>query len=93
MLLRNRQPLAAMQYQGRRMDTWSEIVYDGHSYRLTYLKEPQGTLVLMDEKEEELLRITGGTVSAIALQRTLPLPLIIMVAVRVAEELAATAGS
>ncbi|MCD6345518.1 MAG: hypothetical protein J7M17_07965, partial [Anaerolineae bacterium] len=92
-LLRNRQPLAAMQYQGRRMDTWSEIVYDGHSYRLTYLKEPQGAFVLVDEKEEEILSITGGTVSPIALQRALPLSLIIMVAARVAEELAATAGS
>ncbi|RLC83365.1 MAG: hypothetical protein DRI37_10315 [Chloroflexi bacterium] len=91
-LLRNRQPLAAMQYQGRRMDTWSEIVYDGHGYRLAYLKEPR-TFVLVDEKEEEILRITGGAVFPIVLQRPLPLPLIIMVAARVAEELAVTAGS
>jgi len=92
-LTRNRQPLAAMQYQGRRMDTWSEIVYDGHSYRLAYLKEPQGAFVLVAEREEEILRITGGDVFSIVLQRTLPLPLIIMAAARVAEELAATAGS
>ena len=37
-LTRNGQPLAAMQYQGRLLDTWNEIIYDGRGYRLSHVK-------------------------------------------------------
>ena len=33
------QALAALQYQGRQMNTWTEIVYDDHSYHLSYTRE------------------------------------------------------
>ena len=36
-LTRNGQSLAAMQYQGRMLNAWSEIVYDGRGYRLSGL--------------------------------------------------------
>jgi len=49
-LTRNQQALAAVQYQGRQMNTWSEIIYDNHGYRLVYVKDKAGTK-LPDEAE------------------------------------------
>ena len=85
-LTRNGQPLAAMQYQGRLLNTWSEIVYDGRGYRLSYVKGRPACCVLVDEVGDELLTAEGGGLLQIELRRALPLPLLVMVVVRIVDE-------
>jgi signal transduction histidine kinase len=85
-LMRNRQPLAAMQYQGRLLNTWSEIVYDGRGYRLSYVKDARGKYVLTDETGEELLFSENNDAPQITLRRALPLPLLVMAALRIVDE-------
>ncbi len=91
-LTRNGQPLAAMQYQGRLLNTWSEIVYDGRGYRLSYAKNEDrpDTRVLVDEAGDECLFIEGGGSPQIELRRALPLPLLVMVTMRFVDETALT---
>ncbi len=92
-LRRNKQPLAAIQYQGRQMHTWSEIIYDGRGYRLAYAKgEAQDakagcTFILTDENGQELLCFTGNGAYRITLHTALPLPLVAMVTARIINEL------
>jgi hypothetical protein len=85
-LTRNSQPLAAMQYQGRLLNTWSEIVYDGRGYRLSYVKGHPGRCVLVDEVGDELLTAVSGDSPQIELHRPLPLPLLVMVTMRIMDE-------
>ena len=87
-LTRNGQPLAAMQYQGRLLNTWSEIVYDGRGYRLSYVKGQPGRCVLVDEVGDELLTVEDGASPQIELHRPLPLPLLVMVTMRFVDEMA-----
>jgi signal transduction histidine kinase len=89
-LTRNGQSLAAMQYQGRLLKTWSEIIYDGRGYRLSYVKGRPGNCVLVDEAGGELLFTEGGDSPQIELNRALPLPLLVMVAMRIVDEMAST---
>jgi signal transduction histidine kinase len=89
-LTRNGQSLAAMQYQGRLLNTWSEIVYDGRGYRLAYVKGQPGRCVLADEVGDELLTAASGDSPQIELHRPLPLPLLVMVTMRIVDEMAAT---
>jgi signal transduction histidine kinase len=92
-LTRNGQPVASMQHQGRLLNTWSEIVYDGRGYRLSTVKGHPGSYVLADEAGEELLAVEGGAVPQIELERALPLPLLVMVAMRIVDEAATTAAA
>ncbi len=88
-LKRNNQPLAAIQYQGRQMNTWSEIVYDNRGYRLAYNKSEAGcSYILTNETGEELLCFNGKGAYQITVYRALPLPLLIMVTARIIDELA-----
>jgi hypothetical protein len=89
-LTRNGQPLAAMQYQGRLLNAWSEIVYDGRGYRLSYVKGQPGRCVLVNEVGDELLTVEDGASPQIELRRPLPLPLLVMVAMRMVDEVAST---
>lgn len=90
-LKRNKQPLAAIQYQGRQMNTWSEIVYDNRGYRLAYTKNEAGcAFVLSDEGGQELACFKGNGAYQITLYRALPLPLLIMVTARVIDEMSVT---
>ena len=89
-LTRNGQPLAAMQYQGRLLNTWTEIVYDGRGYRLSYVKDLPGHCVLVDEAGDEALFVAGAASPRIELRRALPLPLLVMVAMRFVDETAST---
>jgi len=89
-LTRNGQPLAAMQHQGRLLNTWSEIVYDGRGYRLSYAKGHPGRCVLVDEAGDEVLFVKDGDSLQIELRRALPLPLLAMVAMRIVDEANAT---
>jgi len=94
-LVRNGQPLAAMQYQGRLLNTWTEIVYDGRGYRLSHVKDQAGNYVLVDEAGNEALFVVGALLPRpyslqIEMHRALPLPLLVMVAMRIADEIAPT---
>jgi len=89
-LTRNGQPLAAMQYQGRLLNAWSEIVYDGRGYRLSYVKGQPGRCVLVDEVGDELLMIEDGASPQIELHRALPLPLLVMVTMRIVDEVSSS---
>jgi len=92
-LLRNGQPLAAIQHQGRLLNMWSEIVYDGRGYRLSHVKGQPGRSILVDEAGGELLVVQGGDSPQIELHRPLPLPLLLMVTARIVDEMTATAAS
>ncbi len=82
-LRRNDQPLAALQDQGRQMHTWTELIYDGRGYRLDRCRgERAGALGLVGECAEPLAYVQPGATPTLTLQRTLPLPLLIMVVVR-----------
>lgn len=85
-LMRNRQPLAAAQHQGRLLDTWSEILYDEHSYSLSCSAEVDGSCVLTDDGGETVLTVEGGSHPQIVLCRPVALDLVIMVALRVVDE-------
>ena len=89
-LTRNGQPLAAMQYQGRLLNTWSEIVYDGRGYRLSTVKDQTGNYVLVDKAGNEALFVEGAASPQVELRRALPLPLLVMVAMRIVDEMAPT---
>lgn len=91
-LTRNGQPLAAMQYQGRQVHTWSELVYDGRGYRLSYVQEQEKIpcdFTLVGQTGELLLCVRGTKEPTLDLQRPLPLPLLIMATTRIVDELAA----
>jgi signal transduction histidine kinase len=92
-LMRNGQPLAAMQYQGRLLNAWSEIVYDGRGYRLSYVKGQPGRCVLADEVGDELLTAVSGDSPQIELHRPLPLPLLVMVTMRIVDEVSSPTAS
>jgi len=85
-LTRNGQPLAAVQYQGRLLNTWSEIVYGGRGYRLSRVKGQPGCCVLVDEANDEVFLAEGGASPQIELRRALPLPLLVMAVMRIADE-------
>jgi hypothetical protein len=85
-LTRNGQPMAAMQPQGRMLHTWSEIVYDGRGYRLSYVKGKPGGYLLVDETNDTLLTAKGSDPEQFELHRALPLPLLVMVTMRIADE-------
>ncbi|MGC9394549.1 MAG: sensor histidine kinase [Anaerolineae bacterium] len=88
-LTRNKQPLAAIQYQGRQMNTWSEIIFDGRGYRLAYTKGDTGcAFTLTDEAGQELLCFKNDGVYQITVYRALPLPLLLMTTARILDELA-----
>ncbi len=92
-LTRNGQPLAAIQHQGRMLNTWSEIIYDGRGYRLSYVKGYPGHYALVGETGDEALTVEGGDSPQISLHRPLPLPLLVMVAVRIVNETASTTAA
>ncbi len=83
-LERREQALAAMQYRGRQMDTWTELVYDDRSYRLHYKDDGSGeTTELRDGVDRPVLEAQDGRITLLA---ALPLPLIAMVATRIIDE-------
>jgi two-component system, NarL family, sensor histidine kinase LiaS len=78
-LERHGQTLAALQYRGRQMESWTEIVYDDSSYRLeTHPEAPEG-FVLRDNGDPPIMEIRA---SQVTLARSLPVPLIATVVAR-----------
>jgi two-component system, NarL family, sensor histidine kinase LiaS len=88
-LTRNKQPLSALQYQGRQMNTWSEIIFDNRGYRLAYTKGESGcAFTLSDEAGQDLLCFKNDGGNQIMLYHALPLPLLVMTTARIIDELA-----
>ncbi len=85
-LTRNRQPLAAVQYQGRQMHTWTEMIYNGRGYRLSYMKNRTCAYRLEDDAGTELLCVEPDDLPEVRLQRALPLHLLVTVVARVLDE-------
>jgi signal transduction histidine kinase len=85
-LMRNEQPLAAMQSQGRLLNVWTEIVYDGRGYCLSRVEDRPGDYVLTDQAGEVLCSFGGGGTSEIAVSRPLPLPLLAMAVAHIVDE-------
>jgi signal transduction histidine kinase len=79
----NRQPLAALQAQGRLLNTWTEIIYDDRGYRLSHVKGRVGSYVLVDQEDKELLQMERGAVPELRLRRALPLPLLLIVVLQI----------
>jgi signal transduction histidine kinase len=84
-LLRNGQVLAAMQYQGRQMNTWTEVVYQTQTYNLSYnhgntdiytLKDNQGNLYVEIDKSK----------MTVVIHNPIPLPLLLMTIGRFLDE-------
>jgi hypothetical protein len=92
-LLRNGQPLAAAQHQGRLLNTWSEFIYDGRGYSLSCSLDSPGDCVLADRVGEPVLLVKARDLLLIELRRALPLPLLTLVAARIVDEIAVEAGS
>jgi hypothetical protein len=92
-LLRNGQPLAAAQRQGRLLNTWNEFIYDGRGYSLACSLDSPGDCVLADRAGEPVLVFKARDLPLVELRRALPLPLLALVAARVVDEAAVEAGS
>ncbi len=82
-LERRGQALAAMQYHGRQMDTWTALVYDDRSYRLHYKNDGSGGYELRDGADRPVLEAQDGHITLLS---ALPLPLIAMITTRIIDE-------
>ena len=85
-LARNQQPLAAMQHRGRLLDIWSELLYDGVGYRFSRGPGPASGCVLTDGDNDRVLSVKGIERPEITLHRAVPLPLVVMIAIRSVED-------
>lgn len=85
-LYRNGQPLAAVQYQGRQMAIWSELVYAGHGYRLSATARPGSEFALIDEDGQELLHTSSDPAFEIILLRPIPLSLLVIAILCILDE-------
>jgi len=85
LLVRNGQPLAAMQYWGHQADTWTEILYGDHAFYYVHdAEDASGGFVFTDDGNQPLMAVVGAEVR---LYRELPLPLVAMVVARVIDEI------
>jgi len=85
-LFRNGQPLSAMQYRGRQMHAWSEIVYDGRGYRISQDRDDPQRYAVKDQSGELILNIQNGIPLKIQLERPLPVHIILLVLLRIFDE-------
>lgn len=81
-LYRNGLPLAAVQYQGRQVNMWTEIIYAGHGYRLSGSDRP-GVYELYDEDGRGIAQVVCNHRVDIQLQRSAPLYLLLIVLSRI----------
>jgi signal transduction histidine kinase len=92
-LARNQQPLAALQHRGRLLDMWSELLYDGMGYRFSCGPSPASGCVLTDGENGRVLSVKGLERPEITLHRAVPLPLVLIVAIRSVEDWALALGA
>jgi signal transduction histidine kinase len=84
-ILRNGQPVSAVQYQGRQMNRWSEFIFAGLGYRLAPAGAPS-MAQLTDENGQEIAQFSNHTGLEITLRRPLPLILLLVAVLRLLEE-------
>jgi hypothetical protein len=84
-LTRNHLTLAALQEKTRPLNSWSEMLYDGHGYCLSRLPGQPPRCTLISEDGVELLAAELDPLPGITLHRSLPLNLLIMVAAQLVE--------
>jgi len=81
-LTRDGQPMAAMQYQGRLLHTWTDVIYAGRGYRLVRSQDPMAEYVLSDETDDRVFVIRGDSPLLLRMRRTAPWPLVMMATMR-----------
>ena len=84
-LLRNGQPLAALQYQGRQMHTWTQIVYLTQNYSLVVSRTDTDIYTLKDDEGRVYAEINKNDMM-INIQHPLPTTLLIMAVTRFLDE-------
>ncbi len=84
-LMRNGQPLAAQQYQGRQMHTWTEIVYRTQIYNLVYDGRNKEDYILKDSQEHKYVSIDKSKMT-LSIHQPVPLPLLVMTVSRFLDE-------
>ena len=84
-LLRNGQPLAAMQYQGRQMHTWTQIVYHTEIYNLEYIQGNTDIYSLKDNGGRVYAEINKSGMT-INIKQPVQLTLLIMAVTRFLDE-------
>jgi signal transduction histidine kinase len=92
-LARNQQPLAALQHRGRLLDMWTELLYDGMGYRFSCGAGPASGCTLTDGENNQVLSAKGMERPEITLHRAVPLPLMLMVAIRSVEDWSVALGA
>jgi signal transduction histidine kinase len=92
-LARNQQPLAALQHRGRLLEMWSELLYDGMGYHFSCGPDPASGCVLTDGENGRVLSVKGIERPEITLHRAVPLPLMLVVAIRSVEDWAIALGT
>jgi hypothetical protein len=85
-LMRNGQPLAAMQRQGKLLNTWTEFIYDDQGYSFVSPREDGLACPLTNGSGEVVLVAHLGETPRIELRRALPLPFLAMVCAYVMEK-------
>ena len=86
MLTRNGQSLAAMQYQGRLLHNWTDIIYAGRGYRLVRSQGAMAEYILADESDHRVFFARGDSPMELKLQRAVPWPLVVMATMRLMDE-------
>jgi hypothetical protein len=86
-LTRNGQALAAMQYQGRMLHSWTDIIYAGRGYRLVRSQGPVAEYVLTDETDDRVFLATDDEPVELKMQRAVPWPLVVMSTMRLMDEI------
>jgi len=82
-----RQAVAAMQYQGRQIHSWTEVNFDDHGYSLVPERETPDRWTLYDEGGATLAELQGsGNDLSLTLRQALPLPLLAMIVARMLDE-------
>jgi signal transduction histidine kinase len=84
-LFRNGQPLAAMQYQGRQMHTWSQIVYHTRIYKLASNQRNTDIYSLEDDGGRVYAEIRKSDMT-VQVHQFVPTTLLIMVITRFLDE-------
>ena len=84
-LFRNGELIAAVQYHGRQMHTWIEVIYDGRGYRISQARENPQQHTVKDQVGDLLLTIFNGNQLEVTLECPLPVHLIILVVFRIIE--------
>ncbi len=86
-LMSKRQAVAALQYQGRQIRTWTEVIFDDHGYSLVPERDTPEILTVYDESGTTMAQLKwSGNDLSVVLQQAIPLPLLAMITARSLDE-------